>query len=741
MNKKITYIFILFLSISAIALFAAEEGKRVGEGVVLHPELTGTPPKIDGVLDDDAWKSGPLIKGPFIINRPVYGEILPQETEVWISYDFDNIYLAFYCHDNEPGKIKTSIARRDTIFNDDWIAVDLDSMGTQQRVYEHFCNPNGIQADALNTASSGEALDPDWVWYSAGKIVEDGYIVEMHIPLKSLKFKSGENVKMLMAIYRHVSRSGANSSWPQISQTKGYFSSLAPVVFGKLNRQLKLEALPSITYSNIRDRESPENWSPADTSTQLGIGVKYGITSSLNAELAINPDFSQVESDQFQVLTNQRYPIFYSEKRPFFMAVANQFNLAATSGEGNLMTAIHTRRIVDPQWGAKVTGEIGKASVGVLAAGDEWPGRPWEDDVNPYEGKNANFFIGRMKYGLKGDSYIGLLYSGMEFKNDYNRVIGGDMRFRLKGNHNIMFNGLYTFSRDPDTLEETQGGSFSIMYDYPKKNLDIFFLLDHFGKDFRMDTAFYFRTGITKATLYLGPKFYPDQKKYPWLKVINPILYVYYIRDHVTKMDDYFFIGGLRFHFPRQGMVRLDYRYHQESWAGQAFKKNIFRGFGGVQLSKWLRLDVVFDMGRAVYYDEDDPFLGDQLAVSLDASIQPNSKLTQAFSYTYERFNRLSGERVYDLNILISRTTWQFNKYLFARALVQYDSDRKVVLTDLLGSFTLIPGTVIHFGYGSLHRRQYYDRTNMTWEQQAGMGQYYQTTRTIFFKASYLYRF
>lgn len=240
-----------------------------------------------------------------------------------------------------------------SIFHDDWVAVELDTMGNRQFLYEIFCNANGIQADLLGTASGGETAEPDWVWYSAGKVVKNGYIVEIRIPLKSFKFKSGKNVTMNLIFWRFISRTGILASWPQISQQKGYYNSLVPVVFERLDKQLRLEALPSVTYGSIWDRETPETWSEADDSTQFGIGIKYGLTSSINTELTINPDFSQVESDQLQVVANQRYPLFYSEKRPFFMAMGNRFNLAGLNGEGNMWPAVHTRQIVDPAWGGQ----------------------------------------------------------------------------------------------------------------------------------------------------------------------------------------------------------------------------------------------------------------------------------------------------------------------------------------------------------------------------------------------------
>ena len=311
-KKVIWTMFVLILT-----CMAGHAAGRTGENVVLRPERTTQAPVIDAVLDDPAWSSGPIVQEPFITNSPVYGKQLQEKTKVWLTYDPDNLYFAFYCF-ADPKKIKSTLAKRDGVLGDDWIDVDIDTMGTRQFTLEHMCNPLGIQTDLINSASGGESTDPDWVWYSAGRIVEDGYIVEMRIPLKSIKFKSGENVTMHMGFYRNQSHSGTNSSWPQIDQKNGYFNSLTPVVFEKLNNQLRLEALPSVTYGSLWDRQSPEKWSSADDASQFGIGIKYGITSSVNAELTVNPDFSQVESDAFQVAVNQRYPTFYSEKRPFF---------------------------------------------------------------------------------------------------------------------------------------------------------------------------------------------------------------------------------------------------------------------------------------------------------------------------------------------------------------------------------------------------------------------------------------
>lgn len=144
----------------------------------------------------------------------------------------------------------------------------------------------------------------------------------------------------------------------------------AAVVYRDLKGPLNLELLRSFIYGRNETRENPDSWGGPETFNDIGMGIKYGITSSVTADLTLNPDFSQVESDAFQVEVNQRYPLFYTEKRPFFMEGIDILDFALIP-HGNMFTAVHIRRIVDPNWGAKLTGTLGKTSLGILAAGDQ----------------------------------------------------------------------------------------------------------------------------------------------------------------------------------------------------------------------------------------------------------------------------------------------------------------------------------------------------------------------------------
>lgn len=712
----------------------AESGKKIIRAV-----FTKTPPKIDGVLDDEAWQSGPIAEGDFITYQPNWGDKLGQKTKVYAAYDMHNLYFAFYCQDTDPNQIKATIAKRDNALSDDFVGVVLDSVGTRQYGYEFILNPLGIQADAYLKNTGNDDTAPDYVWYSAGKLVEDGYIVEYHIPLKSIRYTNGKDVTMNVAFMRRVSRSGMSGVWPDMIASDGVFNQMAQIVYGELNEELKLEVLPSVTYSAIFDRETPDKWSDADDKADVGVGVTYGISSSITLEATINPDFSQVESDEFQVLVNQRYPIFYEEKRPFYMEVNNIFNLAGTGGDANMYTAVHSRRIIDPDWGVKLQGETGPLSFAFLASGDAYPGRAWDDgEENPNEDKNALFYIGRAKMALGGENYIGGIFTARDFAGESNKVIGGDFNFR-DGSHNISGNLLYSTTSDGT---EYDGWALSLGYNYGDKPFDASIYYENYDENFRMDTAFYNRVGYSQLMAYFGPSIYPDQEKFSWIKKINPFVWGYYLHDTVTGQDDYFYLISLRTYFTRQGWLRLDYRQFQEYWVNQSFKGSYFLAQGEITPMNWLTVGGNIRLGDSIYYDTENPLGGKRRTYTVSVDFQPNKNFTQSFYYQRQEFDRAdNGENLYNVDIFRSHTNYQFNEYLFLRAVIQYDSSQDIILTDLLASFTLIPGTVLHIGYGSLHMNTEWDKTNNEWMMGSELAEWYQARQSFFFKASYLIRF
>ncbi len=733
MIKTIKMLTRIFPLCTVLFFSGAELRAEDGERPSISPVFRETAPVLDGTIEATEWGS-PTLQRPFITYNPTRGETLPQKTDVWVAYDQNNIYIAFRCHDTEPKKIKTSVTRRDHMFSDDWVGLSLDALGNRQSSYDLFVNPNGIQGDILTSAVSGEDMSPDFVWESAGSVHADGYEVELKIPLRNIRFKSGDSVKMGILFWRRISRLGTSGSWPEIKMGEGIFNVHAQAVFHDLNAPIILEVLPSFTYGGQADRVSDKEWSGYDRQPDFGVGIKYGLTSAVTAEATYNPDFSQVESDAFQAEVNRRYPVFYEEKRPFFMEGTDIFNFSII-GHGNMLTAVHTRQIVDPLWAGKLTGTFGKASLGILSAGDEFPGYAWDEGVNPNEGKRSLNLIARGKYSVGGDNYLGAIYSGREFAGSDNQVIGGDAQFRFAGNHQTTFSVLHSTTGVENS--SIQGTGINAAYGYQTRNLGAAISYEHYDPGFSMSSAFIQRTGIDGGWVWFGPNFYPNPEKAYWLRRISPEVVYSQTFDLVTRKQDRYAYAGLNINFIKQGNLHFETDYTEEYWQGTTFKQKGVVTSGSVQMNKWLSLEGSAARRGSIFYYGDPAYLGYVYGGSFGFTLQPGKKFNQSVYGYSETFYRASDDAyIYNLNIINTRTTYQFNRYFFIRAILQYNSYDSKLLTDFLASFTFIPGTVVHLGYGSLYDRR-------TWQQndwQLHSGDLMEIHRGIFFKASYLWQ-
>jgi hypothetical protein len=305
------------------------------------------------------------------------------------------------------------------------------------------------------------------------------------------------------------------------------------------------------------------------------------------------------------------------------------------------------------------------------------------------------------------------------------------------GRHAASATLLATTSRDPDSPLSRNGFGGQVFYAFETKPIVVVSQLEHYDRGFQMDTAFLNQVGITQGWTYVAPSFYPDEKKYGWFKRVVPFAFLQYGKDHVQDGRPWIFVPGVRMNFTRQGFFRADAIIGDEIWQGRTFDIRNFRVWGEAQITGWLRFYAQTTFGRSIFYDVVDPYLGQHRTWNADVTLQPTSRLSQSASYNRVEFDRLGGEPVYTVNVLNTRTSFQLNREFFLRAIVQYDSSRRRVLTDFLASWELLPGTVAYAGYGSLIERQEWDGQAF----QPGRGDYYTTERGFFFKASYIHRF
>ncbi len=702
----------------------------------LRATYLSQPPVIDGRLDDDAWSAAPLKTGEWKSYNPLHGDTVPQQTTVWVGYDKDALYFAFRCDDPEPGRIKTSITHRDNIWSDDWVGLSLDALGTGQTSYHLMVNPSGIQLDMINTLAGNEDTSPDWIWESAGRIDDKGYTVEIRLPLQTIRFGGGADVQMGILFWRRISRTGVSVAWPALEPGSWVFQKHSKLGFSNLEPRPTRELIPSAVFTRNQERVAPGEWGEADADSDFGLSAKWGLSSTITLDATVNPDFSQVESDAFQVEVNQRFPIFFSEKRPFFMEGAGLFNLAGNGqGDASMLYAVHTRRIVDPIFGAKLTGSSGRVTFGSLTAVDQAPGRTI-DPLDRLNGEEKLFQVARAQIRLNTGSFAGAMATFTELAGRTNAVAGADLSLHFKGSNNLTAFVLGSSTADGD--DEGQGIGLQANYGFSSRRVSVLSQVEHYGREFVMDTAFMNRVGFTSGWGYTEYNFYPDKARYPWVRKISPFIFVQGGRDRIQGGDDHVIVGGVRVNMTRQGFFRADRVIAQEAWRGAEYDGGSWRANAQMQLFPWLRPSVFVAYGRSLYYDAIDPFLGNSLAARASALFQIGGRFSQDVEFSHNAFDRFTtGERVYTVNLLNTRTTYQFSKELAVRWIARFDSQRRRVLTDLLGSYDLRPGTVFYVGYGSLYQKRAF--RDAQWVE--GEGDYLTTNQGLFVKASYLFRF
>lgn len=705
-----------------------------GEGAFFRPLRAATPPAIDGRLDEPLWSEAPsvVLAKTFI---PDFGREASERTVAFMAYDAENLYFAFKCCDREPDKIKAALADRDTIRSDDFICINLDSFNDRQSLYAFYVNPLGIQTDS-RYASGSEDFSVDFVWSSAGRLDADGYSVEMAVPFKSIRYAGTKRVEMSIFFERRVSRRSEHSSYPALDPARGYFflTQMMPLELEDIRSYTLLEVLPAYTYRDTAER--------AEGVMAGGRGVhdahltaKLGVTPRLVLDGTWNPDFSQIEADAGQVDVNLRSELYFPEKRPFFLEGAEMFQMAGAADGDPLEAVVHTRTIVEPRLGFKLTGKVGRMdTVAAIFALDESPsgGIPAEAAGDKY----AGFGVLRYKRAIASDGFLGAFYTGREYGGGSNQVAGFDGQVRLTKASQIGFHGFGSWTR-PAAGAGAEGGAaagsaLGLAYLYDTRDLGATLSFYGISTDFETAAGYLTRPGVAGLLGSVSPRLYPKSR---FFRKLVPTLSAAAVRDLPSGLYETDDSLGLTVLLPGNTSVLLLGRYANEVFLGRRFGT----GGGEVQVSsqvtKAFSLKALFWRGGLVRYVAD-PYQGDGSRVTASLVFKPSEQFDLTAGLTFADFTRRStGQREYDYAIWRGRLTYQMNRCLFFRGVVEYNSFRRQMLTDLLASFTYIPGTVVQLGYGSL-----YERTAWVDGEYREAGRFLEMKRGLFFKASYLWR-
>ncbi len=323
---------------------------------------TAVPPVIDGVLDDPAWAAGLKFDG-FKTFKPDYNKDASQRTEAYIAYDAENFYFAFRCFDSEPAKIKAAVCKRDNVFQDDLAFINIDTFNDRQSAFAFIVNPLGIQGDGMVNVQGNLETSFDAVWYSKGAIDDKGWTAEGRIPLQSIRFPNKDVLTWRILFVRFFTRTSEQVSFPPIDPNYGSLMGQAqPVQLSGLKYERVVELLPAFTFGRTQEAtEASEGRLVRNRELDIAdvsLTGKLGLTSDLTLDGTYNPDFSQVEADAGQIDFNQRYALYYEEKRPFFLEGSDLWQFGGAMEDAPLYSLVYTRTIVDPTFGFKLTGKV-----------------------------------------------------------------------------------------------------------------------------------------------------------------------------------------------------------------------------------------------------------------------------------------------------------------------------------------------------------------------------------------------
>jgi hypothetical protein len=506
-------------------------------------------PVIDGRLDEAAWRSAAVF-GDFLQTQPGDNVAPTHPTEALMGYDAKNLYLAFRVK-QDRNTVRATVARRDNIFNDDYVLVYIDTFNDQRQAYVIFFNPLGIQADGTYTEGRGEDYSVDLVMESKGVLTEDGFMVEAAIPFKSLRYEAGKNKQWGLHIFRRVkyNNNEYNSWMPNNRSISGSLNQAGRITgLEDISTTRQLEINPTMTFSETGrrtrytfDQNPSGRFVNEGLKAEMGMTAKFSLTPTVTLDFAYNPDFAQVEADAPVTTANVRFPIFFAEKRPFFLERIDIFQ----SG----LNIVNTRVIADPDVALKLTGRRGRNTFGLLYASDNAPGNYSIDDrenlalcrqsrvtspntvcgIERFVDRNADIGVVRLKRDVGTQHNLGFFATTYNFTERHNHTAGFDGRFRISPKTITEFQVVGTHSRatfyDPNLNRQLfrtgNGFGYRAYLERSDRNWYMNYLAIGRTRDYRADVGFTQRTDTNYIGSFIQYQTDRDAKKSIIYKRLN----------------------------------------------------------------------------------------------------------------------------------------------------------------------------------------------------------------------------
>ena len=697
----------------------------------------------------------------FVQRLPDDGDPASQRTEVYIGYDRTELHVIFLAFDSQPDQIRANLSSRENIEGDDSVEMTIDTFNDQRAAFSFRSTPLGIQWDARwtegNSRRAGFDTTLEAVWDSEGQVTDRGYMVKMAIPLRSLRFPDSSEQTWRIQFGRQIPRLSEEAYWPAYSIA----------IEGRLNQTAMLTGIRDVSPGNnyqvipfvfVRDIDALDIGASGgprfdnESEQDLGVDAKFIFNDAWVLDLTLNPDFSQVESDQPQVTVNERFEVQFPERRPFFVENADFFSTDST--------LVFTRRIVDPEGGLRFTGRQGPYGFGAILINDEAPGLN-RDATDPLNGEKANIGIIRGFRDISAQSRVGFLLTDREFGDGFNRVASIDGRFKLNDN---WITNLQVVGTDS---EPALGGSSATGY---QRN----FQLNRTGRtlnthshfiettnDFRTELGFqnrFFRPDTSGIHNRVSLNFYPEELD---LNSWGVALFDVYLEDLAgtriyhqlgqdinVSFDTNFFGASFTDYteilrpqdFP--GIVATT-RYDYDNWSLSYGNTTLNTLEFGVDYRSGTTLNLVPARGTL-------PSVADTNRIDFDMLWRPFDRLRVANTYLYTELESRNGQgKIFSNEIIRSNWNYQFNKEWSLRFIAQYEetdagtasrlSDDRNLNFDLLLRYVINPWSAFYVGYNT--NRSNFDIVEMEGERELiATDSLKKDGDQIFVKFSYLFQ-
>jgi hypothetical protein len=740
-------------------------------------------PKLEDFLENHA-REAELTVTDFRQNTPGDGTPATESTTAYLSYDDKNLYVAFVCKD-EAGQVRAHLSRREASDQDDGVGVLLDTFRDFHRAYYFYSNPLGVQTDAIYTEGQGYDFSFDTLWDNAGRVTSDGYMVFFSIPFKSLRFSSDAEQTWGVALYRVILRKSEYDYWPYLTQrVEGLTQQFAPVGgLENVSPGRNMQFIPYGLLANDHFLNQPSGSPPGFVDKfehRAGLDAKFVAHDALTFDVTLNPDFSQVESDDPQVTVNQRFAVFFPEKRPFFIENAGFF---ATP-----INLFFSRRIADPQFGTRMTGKLGKWTLGALVIDDQRPGERFIS--GPYNTRAADGVV-RVTREFGNQSYIGGFFSSRDFADSSNRVASLDARLKFSRNWVVDVQGVHSWTRQNLKAEQNclsfassdpaigsqQGNALWADASYSGRHFSFSTNYNDFSPNFCTEMGFVNRIDIRQNNAFGAYFWRPEQSK---IVDFGPTASETLDWDHNGVLQDWQAAVGFQMDLTKQTTLIINRGEAYELFDGIGFRRHSTSVLAATQPYKWISFSTRYTQGTGVNFFPASTlapfqsFLGNTRRVNLGFTLRPSSRFRFDETYIYSRLGTRNGstpagfapgKNIFNNHLMRAKLNYQFTKELSLRLILDYNatiantnlldlqrilggSDNvngpfaptKKFTTDVLFTYLLHPGTAVYLGYNN-------GFTDLTLNANASppiklLGAPNNTTDRLFFvKLSYLLRF